>query len=333
MLTRAKKPGRRKRKAMFDPELESFKRIPLHDYATSLGYAIDRRKSSRGSLVMRHKNGDKIIISLKPDGHYTYWSPRDDKDNGTILDFLSRRTGKNLGQIRITLREWTGTGTPARPALPQLQSTPKDRAAVEARYNSMRVAHHHPYLEQERRIPALALQYWRFDGKVKTDSHSNAAFVHVDRDGICGFELRNTNFKGFASGGTKGLFLSKTIPEDKRLVIAESAIDVISYAVLFPDGHTRYASIGGKPSPAQVELLKVEIKRMPEESEIVAAMDNDEAGRQLVAVVAKAFDEVRWGKQTFRAHMPVGVKDWNQALQAAKRPSPGSSNPLEARPA
>ena len=109
---------------MFDPELESFKRIKLADYAQSLGYVIDRRKSSRGSLMMRNKNGDKIIISLKPDGHYTYWSPCDDKDNGTILDFLSRRTGMNLGQIRKRLREWTGTGTPALPTLPQLQSTP-----------------------------------------------------------------------------------------------------------------------------------------------------------------------------------------------------------------
>jgi hypothetical protein len=333
MMTRTKKPGRRKRKAMFDPELDSFKGIPLHDFAVSLGFAIDPRKSSRRSVVMR-KGHEKIIISLQPDGHYTYWNPHDDKDNGTILDFLSRRTGMNLGQIRIRLREWTGTGMiPTRSTLPALQSTPKDRASVQARYNSMQVADHHPYLEQERGIPALALQYWRFEGRIKTDSHSNAAFVHVDRDGVCGFELRNRNFKGFASGGTKGLFLSKTIPEDKRMVIAESAIDVISYAVLFPDGHTRYASIGGKPSLAQVELLKVEMKRMPEESEIVAAMDNDEAGSQLVAVVSKVFDEVRWGNQTFRAHRPVGVKDWNQALLAAKRPSPGSSSPLEARPA
>jgi hypothetical protein len=101
--------------------------------------------------------------------------------------------------------------------------------------------------------------------------------------------------------------------------------------VLFPDGRTRYASVGGKPSLAQVELLKAEIKRMPEKSEIVAAMDNDDAGRQLVAVVSKAFDEVRRGSQTFRDDIPVGVKDWNEALQATKRPPPISAGPVTCR--
>jgi hypothetical protein len=240
---------------MFDPELESFKTsIDLRAYAAGQGYALDAKESWRGSAVMRHSNGDKIIISRKPDGHYAFFSVRSDQDSGTIIDFIQKRTGASLGAIRKELRTWLGAPAMALPHLPELPRTAKDREAVQARYASMTVAHRHPYLEDERAIPALALQYWRFEGRVKIDRHSNAVFPHFDNDGLCGYELRNVGFKGFASGGSKGLWLSKTISADRRLVISESSIDAISFAVLFPDGHARYASIGGKLSPAQPDL-------------------------------------------------------------------------------
>ena len=75
------------------------------------------------------------------------------------------------------------------------------------------------------------------------DARANAIFPHEDEAGLCGFEKRNRNFKGFGDLGEKGLWISNTFPEDRRLVIGESAIDCISYEVLFPRG--RYASIAG----------------------------------------------------------------------------------------
>ena len=70
----------------------------------------------------------------------------------------------------------------------------------------------------------------------------NAIFPHEDEHGLCGFEKRNRNFKGFADLGEKGLWTSNVFPEDRRLVIGESAIDCISHAALFPCAHARYAS-------------------------------------------------------------------------------------------
>src|SRR5580658_6054562 len=65
-----------------DEELDRFKQLDLlRQYAASIGYAVDPRESSRNSTVMR-RDHDKIIVSRKPDGHYTYWSPRDDGDHG-----------------------------------------------------------------------------------------------------------------------------------------------------------------------------------------------------------------------------------------------------------
>jgi len=72
---------------------------------------------------------------------------------------------------------------------------------------------------------------------------------HEDEAGLCGFEKRNRNFKGFGDLGGKGLWTSNAFPEDRRLVIGESAIDCISYEVLFPGG--RYASIAGGLNPKQ----------------------------------------------------------------------------------
>jgi Toprim-like/Protein of unknown function (DUF3991) len=304
-----------------DPELESFKQFDLRQYAASQGYAIDKRDSCRGNAVMRHKNGDKIIVSRKSDGHFTYWSVRDDRDHGTIIDFIGRRAGLSLGAIRKELRAWSGLPSNGFASVArELTVIKKDRAAVQAQFSAMKAVTHHHYLEQERGIPALALQYWRFDGRIRIDGRRNAVFPHFDAGGLCGYELKNHNFTGFAPGGTKGLWLSKASQSDERLIVAESAIDALSYAVLFPDGYAQYASIGGKPSSAQVELLRMKIACMPARSEIVAAMDNDAAGRQLADMVRGSCGASLVQKLAFRQHDPIVHKDWNDELLASQRP-------------
>lgn len=43
---------------------------------------------------MRHPStDDKIVIRVEGDGHWTYFSVRDARDNGTIIDFLQRGSG------------------------------------------------------------------------------------------------------------------------------------------------------------------------------------------------------------------------------------------------
>lgn len=84
---------------MFDSELENFKRnIDLRSYAAGQAYQLDRKESWRGSSVMRHPvSNDKVIIKRGMDGHYVYFSVRDDRDNGTIIDFVQHRQGLSLG--------------------------------------------------------------------------------------------------------------------------------------------------------------------------------------------------------------------------------------------
>ena len=87
----------------------------------------------------------------------------------------------------------------------------------------------------------------------------------------CGFEIKNRGFTGFSAGGRKGLWFSRLRRNDNRLVFCESAIDALSYAVLFGDARTRYTSIGGQVSFGQRELIEAAIAHMPAGSTIDAS--------------------------------------------------------------
>lgn len=307
-----------------DTELDVFKReIDLRQFAVSLGYELDRRESWRGSTVLR-SGGDKIVVKRNGNGHYVFFSVRDDSDNGTVIDFLQRRENLSLGAVRQILRPWIGRPS-ILPRFPKLEPTSPDRMRVESEYRRMVNGLRHLYLEHERCLPASLLSSPRFAGRVRTDRRGNAVFPHFDVAGLCGYEIKNCGFTGFAAGGQKGLWFSHTAPGDSRLVLTESAIDALSYAVLFPDAEdrTRYASLGGKPNATQPGLVQSTIARLPEGAEIVAAFDADEAGRLLVNMVHIAVEGVasKIGRNLiFQVHLPTQEgEDWNQVVQRARQ--------------
>ena len=305
-----------------DRELETFKReIDLPQFAAGLGYEVDRRESWRGSTVLR-RGADKIVVKRNRNGHDVFFSVRDDRDHGTVIDFLQRRQNLSLGAIRQILRPWIGRPAAALPFFPKLEPTGPDRMRVESEYGCMTTALRHPYLERERCLPAALLGAPRFAGRVRIDGHGNAVFPHFDTAGLCGYEIKNRGFTGFACGGKKGLWVSHIRPGDRRLVLTESALDALSHATLFPDAEdqTRYASLGGKPNFNQPSLVRTAIARLRPRSEIVAAFDTDDAGRMLVEMARAAVTSVaiETGRTDlmFRAHLPEKEgEDWNQVLQ------------------
>lgn len=318
----------------WDEELEEFKqKIDLREYAATLGYALDRRESWRNSAVMRAPSGDKIVIKRGNDGHYVYFSVRDDRDNGSIIDFVQHRKNLSLGTVRKELRAWSGRSAPspgsgpgqALPSLPALEKTGKDRLAVETLYRRMQDAPGHPYLVEERKLPVELLTCERFAGRIRMDERRNAVFPHFDESGLCGYELKNRNFTGFATGGEKGLWFSRTWKEDARLVFAESAIDALSYAALFPDEHARYASIGGQLNPKQPGLIQAAALKMPAGAEIIAATDNDTAGHALAEMVGQAVQSTGRTDIAFRSHFPeTPGADWNQVLKSRPNSFPAA---------
>jgi len=308
-------------------ELERFKTaINLTEYAAREGYLLDRRASSRNSVVMRHPNGDKIVIARGEDQHWIYFSVRDDTDNGSIIDFIQHRRGLSLGEIRRELRPWIGSGfggTVARPALnlyvPEVVPVSRDRAGVIRALVAMRPVESHRYLEEERAIPRELLANPRFAGRILVDARSNVVFPHADRDGPCGFEIKNRNFTGFAPGGEKGLWISVVKRTDTTLVLAESAIDALSYAALHPDEHARYTSFGGAMNPSQPALIRAAIERLSSGAIVRIATDNDEEGADFAATIEDLAAETGRDDLAVEPSLPVDVKDWNDVLRHSRR--------------
>jgi len=304
---------------MSDEELESFKtRIDLRAYAAAKGYSLDKKESWAGSAVMRHANGDKIIIKrAASDDHHIYFSVRNDRDNGSIIDFVQNRDRISIGVVRKELRPWIGAPPVAVPLFAPLAKSTKDRLRVETEYAKMQDATRHPYLENERGITGDILASERFAGRVRIQQpYGNAIFPHFDAEGLSGYEIKNKGFTGFSPGGCKALWLSQEWDSDNRLVFCESAIDALSLAILEPLEDTRYASIGGKPSPLQQELIGGAIARTPRNAEIVSAMDADAEGAKLAEIIRNAVKLSGRDDLRFAIREPFGHKDWNDVLRA-----------------
>lgn len=315
-------------------ELEHFKKsIDLRSFAASRGYVRDKRESSENCTVMRAPNGDKIVIIVaQKSGDWVYYSVRDDRDNGTIIDFLQWRGGGSLGEVRKILRAWSGGSVKHEDFGPPLLPVSRDRGAVLTAWGRATPCVSLPYLTSRGLGPeVLALP--NFLDRVRVDQRGNALFPHFDGAGLCGFEIKNQRFTGFATGGTKGLWFSLVVGEVKSLVLCESAIDALSFHVLNATEGARYMSTGGALNPLQPALLRSAMEKLPVGASVLLAFDRDAGGEKLVEAVravAPSSAELR------RVHPPEGMgKDWNdylkltRGLRAAERaPEPdGASGP------
>lgn len=301
-------------------ELDRFKtQINLAEYAASQGYQLDRRESSRNSAVMRRESDDdKIIVATDNDGHGIYFSVRDDQDNGSIIDFVQRRKGLNLGQVRRELRPWCGDSSSYRPLpIPERIRKPEpSNANRQAAMGAFAQMHQqpeggHPYL-LSRGISADTLTDPRFAGMIRQDQRGNAIFPHYDSQGLSGYELKNEGFTGFSRGGEKRVWHSANIGTAERVVVVESAIDALSHAELTGDRdrEAAYISIGGQPSPEQWEVLGAALENKQRQGAVVViATDADVAGDKL----AEQIQALAPGAERQRPE----AKDWNDELKAA----------------
>lgn len=296
-------------------ELEQFKsQINLVEYANTLGYQVDRKESSQNSKVLRHGNGDKIVVATGQNGHGIYFSVRDNCDNGSIIDFARKRTGANLGQIRKALRPWLGGAgsPPQRPRQPEPKPVPtsRDRQQVILTYAKMEPVRHNTYLAS-RGIKDSTLADPRFAGMVRQDSRGNVVFPHHDSEGLAGYEQKNRGFTSFARGGTKAIWHTNNLGSAWHVVIVESAIDALSHAQLHKNPDAAYVSIGGQMSEHQQALLRRVFERAASrDAEIDIATDNDPSGDSLAEIIQKLAP----AHGRFSRSLPMR-KDWNEDLQ------------------
>jgi hypothetical protein len=310
---------------MRDDELHRFKtEIHFLEYAAErYGYQRDRRESSVASHVLRHPGtDDKIIVRTDRDGHWTYFSVRDDRDHGTIVDFVQRRGGhRSLGEVRQELRHWLGTSRPVPDyALGGSGPANRERPPVAEVFAAARAVPTCDYLSA-RGLRRETLGDPRFAGTWRLDRRGAALFLHRDDAGaVTGFEIKSRGFTGFAPGGRKAAWQSEARPTDRVLVVTESAIDALSYHQLHRDrldDRARYLSTAGAPGRAQFELLGRLFAGLPAASTVVAAVDADEAGHKLarqIEALARRVPDL-----AFRRDAPALGKDWNDVLQRVER--------------
>ena len=306
-----------------DDELERFKRdVNLTELAATYGYrVVVRERSSAGKwrgrtaawIIMRNAaTDDKIIIGRAPDGHWLYHSNRNDKDTGSIVDFLQERGVRSLGEVRKRLREWLHQDRPPVPVELYRREVPvqqRDEAAVAAAYARARPAASR-YLAQ-RCISLDVERDPRFADSYRVDGRGNVLFPHVDPASgqVVGFEIKNRGFTGFATGGRKTFWSSANRPDDTRLVLVETAIDAFSYHQPFPHAGARYISTGGGVGTDALALIGRAISAMPAPADVVSATDADEGGEKLHRQLEAA------GGRPLRRHASPLPKDWNDYLQ------------------
>jgi DNA primase len=289
-----------------DDELERFKALNLGELAASYGYELNRRESSRSSLVMRHADGDKIIIATGEDGHAVFFSVHANA-SGSVIDFIMHREGGNLGYARKTLRAYVPSSFPTAhaPHIPKPNPIAHDRAALIAQWHRLNL-YTGGYLESRGLTAATVAA---FAERLRIDQRGNVVFRHDDREGLTGWEIKNKGFTGFASGGRKALFACRLgiAREDTpaRLILAESALDAMSYHQLNPDA-ALVLSFGGGLSPEQETLLRYVLTQY-QTAKVITATDADAGGDRYAALI----EAIR--PDAVRAQPPTG-KDWNDAL-------------------
>jgi len=329
---------RRERLEQWQRDVDTYKReINLVEYAISRGYELRKKECYRSARVLKHPaDQHKIVVSRDAtDGHWVYFGIQPGyegsqgrglartADNGTIVDFILHRAGGRLDmkQVHAECRRWLGRPDPLPPnptydveaSLPAV----RDRLACALRYQDAQVAETSPYL-LGRGLSAETLRHPRFRDTWRQDARGNVLFVHRDREGISGFEVKNHGFTGFAAGGTKTCWHSAAYRSDAALVVAESAIDALSYHELHARADARYVSTAGMPSALQLGLLERAAAKMASGSTIIAAVDADRGGDLLSHVLKRCMAQ---SHVRFVRHSPTQAraKDWNDVLRMQRQ--------------
>jgi len=182
------------------------------------------------------------------------------------------------------------------------------------------------YLTEERGLPRHLIDALHKDHLIYADSRANAVFLRVDDNRlITGASLRGTlpgsEFKGLAPGSRRdeGHFaFTIGTPEQSmtpQYYITESAIDAVSRAALLAQTDERGVHVFIS-TDGHGELPRRWIDDGLERHGLIhCGFDNDRGGDTLWTRVQEAYPRA---EQIVRERPPGGVKDWNDALRAAR---------------
>ena len=305
-----------------DKELENMVRLDLRDYLAGDGYTLDERESTKDSFKMRGPHG-VLILRVRDDGVWEYFSPHDENDHGTIVQYLQRRRGAGftLGHVKHHLRPKVGRLLPVVPKGPRpVGAAPRDLSLVAKRWSESRAVWGLPHYLATRGIAAEVVA--AYASALRMDKKGNVLFGHSNEEGqIVGYEIKGPQFFGFSKGGIRLLCRLGPLDgtEPAKIALTESGLDALSLAEITGRRDTLFASTGGALSPHTINAIKATAARFPA-AEVLLAFDADDGGRMFAEQVERAL----LGREGVRRVVPK-AKDWNAQIQAAKARPPSPS--------
>lgn len=301
-----------------DPELnfnQVKKDLNLVDLVLTLGYQHNRAKSGsdieKGKFHTFDYQGkpglDQVIVYKAPAGDYLYFNRADDRDKGSVIDFLKHRIenpridgvvatpGKNIwASVIENARRFLNMPAVERHTSHQLQQRiePVQRGDtyVPDFLRKTTPLTDTAYL-RHRGLSPETLASPLFAGRILNHVHTgegkdgrpyqfvNTAFPQLYQNSIVGLEIKANGFKGQAADSlnSSALWLSNTSSKTTTLVVSESAIDALSHYQVKQPTNALYASTSGQVTDNKV----TEIKRLIADNNLKTvklALDNNLEG-------------------------------------------------------
>lgn len=174
------------------------------------------------------------------------------------------------------------------------------------------------YFLKKRKFTKKIFQHPRLQNIYFHPERKNLIIPHYDleNENIITAQFISTEQKIFPKDTTKTLYITPTFPNDKKIIITESVLDLISYYCLNQKELDTTIGIdtAGNPSILGKEKLEKTIEKFKKQ-EIIYGFDNDNAGQQLMALVNEIVEKTnkKRKRKTSKISLPKN-KDLNDLL-------------------
>lgn len=281
-------------------KLDAYRRdIDLVDFLEAEGFRVNLKKGLRhGKWVVLEQptTGRKLIVVRAASGQYQYFNPEDDRDRGTVVDYVAGKLGLDL-RARDGWRELfgyldrhRGHVSPTSAEVPSVTLPPATTGAVRSPSDfDLRPLTEPAYL-MSRGITERTLGSAEFWGKIFNRDHrdkngflhTNTVFPLENEEGLLGIVIRNHRANYINGTKGEGLWVSNPASGQRpaELFVCESPIDALSYHQLHPPeapGGRVYVATAGTLSASQPGAIQALIDRLGP-GRVVLANDNDPSG-------------------------------------------------------
>ena len=304
----------------FKEELQRIKQeVNLLQHAISMGYALDKAKSTRQEVVLV-KGEDRLVCRQSPTTHkWIYFSVVNDKDQGTIIDFMLNR-GYSFQQIRGLRSTYLDKSILVQQA--SLPERPVYDAATNHKIAAIAIEVFAPcardtYLQKRGIKDSISHSY----KNLKTNAYEAVFGLYrkVNHQGVG--QLCSTLKYRLGKDGQSKHYFQKGLPRGvavftdasyDRVIITESPLDALSHKQQHEDERSMYVCTCGNISKnVEQELVQLLKHAHQDGKEVVLAFDKDKAGERMRSQLGSYLQEQSCSYQVIH---PQEGKDWNEAL-------------------